>query len=329
MYFRYGKMKRIIDLIISVSIFLAMSPLLIILTLFLFIFYSGNPFFFQIRPGKNGKLFKIIKFKTMNNRKGDDETLLPDFKRLTRVGKIIRSLSLDELPQLINIIKGDMSLVGPRPLLEEYLPLYNEQQKKRHLVRPGITGWAQVNGRNSITWNEKFNLDIWYVENISFIIDVADRIKKCTNIIFLLIGEGTEKEKIKNLIKIKKLNNVILIDLIPQDDYINLTKQCDVGLVNLSEKFTIPNIPCRTLSYWKSQLPVLAAIDKNTDYGDLLDRCNGGLWSITGNTDAYIANLLTLYNNPEKKKQMGENGYNFLINELNSEKAYKTIISKI
>ena len=172
MYFRYGKMKRIIDLIISLSIFLAISPLLIILTLFLFLFYSGNPFFFQIRPGKNGKLFKIIKFKTMNNRKGIDGKLLPDNERLTSVGKIIRLLSLDELPQLINIIKGDMSFVGPRPLLEEYLPLYNDKQKKRHLVRPGMTGWAQVNGRNTISWEQKFELDCYYVDNISLFLDI-------------------------------------------------------------------------------------------------------------------------------------------------------------
>jgi lipopolysaccharide/colanic/teichoic acid biosynthesis glycosyltransferase len=133
---------------------------------------KGNAFFFQTRPGKNEKLFKVIKFKTMNDRKDKAGNLLPDEKRLTVAGKIIRKTSLDEIPQLINIIKGDMSLIGPRPLLVDYLPLYNEIQKRRHEVKPGITGWAQVNGRNAISWEQKFAYDIWYVDNISFLLDV-------------------------------------------------------------------------------------------------------------------------------------------------------------
>lgn len=165
-------------------------------------------------------------------------------------------------------------------------------------------------------------------QRVDFIIDVADRIKKCTNIIFLLIGEGTEKEKIKNLIKIKKLNNVILIDLIPQDDYINLTKQCDVGLVNLSEKFTIPNIPCRTLSYWKSQLPVLAALDKITDLKQIIESINGGLCSMTGDIETYIKKLMYFYNNPEQKKIMGKNGFNYAFNFCSEKNAYSIIIAQ-
>jgi lipopolysaccharide/colanic/teichoic acid biosynthesis glycosyltransferase len=131
-----------------------------------------NPFFVQQRPGKDGKIFKIIKFKTMNDRRDSSGKLLPDAERLTSIGKIVRKTSLDEVPQLINVLKGDMSLVGPRPLLPEYLKLYTLHQKKRHFVKPGITGWAQVNGRNAISWNKKFDLDVWYVENLSFILDL-------------------------------------------------------------------------------------------------------------------------------------------------------------
>ena len=133
---------------------------------------SGKPFFFQSRPGKHGRIFKVIKFKTMNDKKDENGNLLPDEVRLTQAGKFIRKTSLDEIPQLINVIKGDMSLIGPRPLLVEYLPLYNEEQKRRHEIRPGITGWAQINGRNAITWEEKFQLDVWYVDHISFLLDM-------------------------------------------------------------------------------------------------------------------------------------------------------------
>lgn len=204
-----------------------------------------------------------------------------------------------------------------------------------------LPNWTSVNDSTAKGLNieSKFDLKDKFVaifggnfgmpQKIEFLIDVAEKLRLKKDILFILVGEGTEKNKIKKKVLDKKLENVRILDQLPRNEYLELLRECDVGLVNLSDKFTIPNIPSRTLSYWSLKLPVLAAVDKNTDYGDLLDRCNGGLWSITGNTDAYIANLLTLYNNPEKKKQMGENGYNFLINELNSEKAYKTIISKI
>jgi len=133
---------------------------------------QGSPFFFQVRPGLNNKLFKVIKFKTMNDKKDQFGHLLPDADRLTKLGSFIRKASLDEFPQLLNVLKGDMSLVGPRPLLVEYLPLYSKEQASRHLVKPGITGWAQVNGRNAISWEQKFILDVWYVENQSFLLDI-------------------------------------------------------------------------------------------------------------------------------------------------------------
>jgi glycosyltransferase involved in cell wall biosynthesis len=166
-------------------------------------------------------------------------------------------------------------------------------------------------------------------QKIEFLIEVADKIRGNKEILFLLVGEGTEKDKIKKLILVKNLENVRILDQLPRDEYLELLKECDVGLVNLSDLFTIPNIPSRTLSYWSNKIPILAAIDKNTDYGDLLDKCNGGLWSITGDIDAYITNLLFFFNNPVSRKTMGENGYNYMIKELNSEKAYKTIISAI
>jgi len=140
--------------------------------LFLFFANQGQPFFFQARPGKNGKIFRIIKFKTMNDKKDLQGNLLSDAERLTIIGKFVRKTSLDEIPQLLNVIKGDMSLIGPRPLLVSYLPLYDEKQKRRHDVRPGITGWAQVNGRNAISWQQKFEYDVWYVENISLRLDI-------------------------------------------------------------------------------------------------------------------------------------------------------------
>lgn len=166
-------------------------------------------------------------------------------------------------------------------------------------------------------------------QKIEFLIEVAEKISNINEIVFLLVGKGTETEKIKRIVLNKKIKNVMFLDHLPRKEYLELLEECDVGLVNLSDKFTIPNIPSRTLSYWSLKLPVLAAIDKNTDFGDLLDNCNGGLWSITGDTDTYIINLLFLYNNPEKRKQLGVNGYNYLKSELNSEVAYKTILSVI
>ncbi|MCL8535267.1 sugar transferase [Chryseobacterium gallinarum] len=164
--------KRLSDFFIALILILILSPIFIIVTIGLFIANNGNPFFFQKRPGKNGKIFSIVKFKTMNDKKDREGNLLPDEERLTSIGSFVRKISLDEIPQLINVLKGDMSLIGPRPLLVQYLPLYNSFQAKRHDVRPGITGWAQVNGRNAISWEEKFNLDVWYVDHISMKLDL-------------------------------------------------------------------------------------------------------------------------------------------------------------
>ena len=164
--------KRIIDFIASLIGLVLLFPVLAILTFLLTLANKENPFFFQIRPGKHEKLFKIIKFKTMTDARDIHGNLLPDNQRLTRLGGFIRKTSLDEIPQLFNVLKGEMSLIGPRPLLPEYLPLYNDIQKKRHQVRPGITGWAQVNGRNSIGWEDKFMLDVYYVNNFSFAMDL-------------------------------------------------------------------------------------------------------------------------------------------------------------
>lgn len=164
--------KRLLDFIASFIGFIVFSPIFLIVTILLFFANQGKPFFFQARPGKNGDIFKVIKFKTMNDKKGPNGELLPDADRLTPVGAFVRKTSLDEIPQLLNVIKGDMSLVGPRPLLVGYLPLYNETQKRRHEAKPGITGWAQVNGRNAISWDQKFNYDVWYVDNISLALDI-------------------------------------------------------------------------------------------------------------------------------------------------------------
>lgn len=160
------------DYILAFFALIVMAPFLIIIYLLLYFNNQGNPFFFQLRPGKNEKLFSIIKFKTMNDKKDSNGNLLSDSERLTKVGNFVRKTSLDEFPQLINVLKGEMSLIGPRPLLPEYLPLYNEFQKRRHEVKPGLTGWGQVNGRNGISWQKKFKLDIWYIDNISLVLDV-------------------------------------------------------------------------------------------------------------------------------------------------------------
>lgn len=164
--------KPIMDFLIALVLLVIMSPLLLILILTLVFVNNGSPFFLQPRPGKNGKIFKIIKFKTMKDLQPGSEMELHSPKRVTPFGGFIRKYSLDELLQLVNVLKGDMSLIGPRPLLVEYLPLYNPRQRKRHNVKPGITGWAQVNGRNAISWDQKFELDIWYVENISMLLDL-------------------------------------------------------------------------------------------------------------------------------------------------------------
>lgn len=164
--------KPTIDVLLATIIFVCLFPVIIFLVILLFIANKGNPFFFQHRPGKYGKSFNVIKFKTMIEKRDSMGYLLPDADRLTLIGEIVRKTSLDEIPQLLNVIKGDMSLIGPRPLLVEYLALYNEKQKRRHEVKPGITGWAQVNGRNTITWEQKFEYDVWYVDHISLGLDL-------------------------------------------------------------------------------------------------------------------------------------------------------------
>lgn len=164
--------KPVFDFFAALVGFVLLFPVFLLVTLLLFLANGGKPFFFQVRPGKKEKLFKVMKFKTMNDKRDADGNLLSDAQRLTVVGRFVRKTSLDEIPQLLNVIKGDMSLVGPRPLLPEYIPLYNEEQRKRHLVKPGITGWAQVNGRNAISWDQKFKLDTWYVGNQSLWLDI-------------------------------------------------------------------------------------------------------------------------------------------------------------
>lgn len=164
--------KTIIDFTLAVLGFMLLSPLFLIITIGLLFANQGKPFFFQLRPGKNGEIFKIIKFKTMNDKKDSNGNLLSDTERLTKIGSFVRKTSLDELPQLLNVIKGDMSLIGPRPLLPQYLELYSDLQKRRHEVKPGITGWAQVNGRNAISWEKKFEYDVWYVDNSGLMLDL-------------------------------------------------------------------------------------------------------------------------------------------------------------
>ena len=170
MYKNY--IKRLLDLTLSLTAFILASPIFLLVTLLLTIANKGKAFFFQQRPGKNEKIFKVIKFKTMTDEKGNNGEFLPDADRLTAIGSFVRKTSLDEIPQLLNVIKGDMSLIGPRPLLVKYLPLYNNVQKRRHSIRSGISGWAQVNGRNSISWEKKFEYDVWYVDNLTFLLDL-------------------------------------------------------------------------------------------------------------------------------------------------------------
>lgn len=183
--------KPLLDFMAAFFGILLLSPLFFLVTVFLTVANKGNPFFLQVRPGKNERLFKIIKFKTMTEERDAEGNLLPDEKRLTPVGKFIRKTSLDEIPQLINVLKGDMSLVGPRPLLPEYLELYNDLQKKRHEVKPGITGWAQVNGRNELNWDRKFELDVWYVQHVSFPVDMKILFKTFKKVV---LHEGVSAE---------------------------------------------------------------------------------------------------------------------------------------
>lgn len=183
--------KPFFDFFIAFCLLLVASPLFLLVFLGLFWAQNGNVFFTQKRPGKNERIFSILKFKTMTDHKDQEGNLLPDAKRLTKIGKLVRKTSLDELPQLINVLKGEMSIVGPRPLLPEYLSLYNEEQKKRHAVKPGITGWAQVNGRNAISWTRKFEYDVWYVKNLNFILDVSILLKTIKKV---FISEGISPE---------------------------------------------------------------------------------------------------------------------------------------
>ena len=165
--------KRFLDFCISLLVLIVISPILLVVAIWLHFANKGaGTFFFQERPGKDGRIFKVIKYKTMTDERDAEGNLLPDEQRLTKVGRFVRSTSIDELPQLINVLKGDMALIGPRPLLVQYLPLYSPEQSRRHEVRPGISGWAQCHGRNAISWEEKFKLDVWYVDHVSFVTDL-------------------------------------------------------------------------------------------------------------------------------------------------------------
>ncbi len=197
--------KNMLDFLAALIGLFLLSPILVFVTVGLYFANNGKPFFFQLRPGKNEKLFKIIKFKTMNDKGDAEGNLLSDELRLTKIGSFVRKTSLDEIPQLLNVLKGDMSLIGPRPLLPQYLPLYSEEQKKRHHVKPGITGWAQVNGRNAISWEQKFEYDVWYVTQCSFVVDmkiVLMTLKK------VFIREGISQEGQATMEIFKGTNNL-------------------------------------------------------------------------------------------------------------------------
>jgi lipopolysaccharide/colanic/teichoic acid biosynthesis glycosyltransferase len=183
--------KPFFEFLVALVVLVIFSPLFVVVTVVLFFFNGGKPFFFQVRPGKNEKKFRIIKFKTMSDKRDKTGELLPDEFRLTGFGKLIRKLSIDELPQMINVIKGDMSLVGPRPLLVAYLTLYSKEQRRRHSVKPGITGWAQVNGRNTLSWKEKFEHDVWYVDHMSFMVDCQILLK---TVLKVFVSEGISSE---------------------------------------------------------------------------------------------------------------------------------------
>lgn len=187
--------KRLIDFFIALSALICLTPILLVVTIWLHFANKGaGAFFFQERPGKNAKIFRVIKFKTMTDERGEDGELLPDTERLTKVGKFVRSTSIDELPQLINVLKGDMSLIGPRPLLVKYLPLYSPEQMRRHEVRPGISGWAQCHGRNTISWEQKFKLDVWYVDHVSIWTDIKVIILTLKKV---FVREGINQEAAK------------------------------------------------------------------------------------------------------------------------------------
>jgi len=201
----YGQyFKRFFDLVLASIVFILLSPIFIGVMIILSISNKGSPFFFQYRPGKNEKIFRIIKFKTMSDAKDNQGNLLPDTQRLTKIGGLVRKTSLDEVPQLLNVIKGDMSLIGPRPLLVSYLDLYDEFEKKRHTVRPGITGWAQVNGRNAIDWETKFKLDVYYVENLSLALDIKILLKTINNV---LLSKDISIQPVKKLVDEKREKN--------------------------------------------------------------------------------------------------------------------------
>lgn len=200
--------KRLIDFVIVLCALLMIWPILVVITIWLHYANKGaGAFFFQERPGMNGKIFKVIKFKTMTDERDSNGELLPDEARITKVGKFVRSTSIDELPQLINVLKGDMALIGPRPLLVKYLPYYTEREKLRHTVRPGISGWAQVNGRNTISWDKKLAYDVEYVENLSFMMDVRVILKTIKNVI---AREGVVLQAIPDLDEYRKNENATI-----------------------------------------------------------------------------------------------------------------------
>ena len=190
----YKLVKRVLDMLFAFSILVVTLPLIIIVTLALAIANRGMPFFVQPRPGKDEHVFRLIKFKTMDDTKDNEGNLLPDDLRITAIGNFVRKYSIDELPQMVNVLLGHMSLIGPRPLLVDYLPLYDKVQKRRHEVRPGITGWAQVNGRNSISWKEKFEYDVWYVDHVSFSVDISIFVRTIKKV-FMAEGIGASGVK--------------------------------------------------------------------------------------------------------------------------------------
>lgn len=194
-------LKHLFDFLIAFIALICLSPIILAITLLLIFANNGHPFFIQPRPGKDGKVFRIIKFRTMNDKRDKEGHLLPDADRLTKTGAFIRKTSLDELPQLINILKGDMSFVGPRPLLTDYLPLYDKEQARRHEVKPGITGWAQVNGRNMISWEQRFAYDIWYVDHLSFRLDMIIIWKTIRKV---LKSEGINSSESTTMVRFQK-----------------------------------------------------------------------------------------------------------------------------